>query len=267
MKVLILFFSFFIAISWGDTIPLVKPSFDWGAGILAIYGNHYRGSNQAKLWLFPMPYFSYTSERLEANPSSIRGVLYKNERLSFKLSFMPGLRVQSKDNLARQGMNSLDYTAEVGPMVIVKMWQSRDEEFLLNFEWPLRQSFAIDFSFIKSVGFFTVPFLNLIYKPIQKNRSGQFEFSISPMFADKNYHQYFYGVDQKYSSVDRPAYSAKGGYSGFQSAILANIKSKDFAIINFFRWDVLNKAAFVESPLVKNKSYLICGFSLFWMIK
>lgn len=238
---------------------------DLGAGPLTVAANHYRGSDQSKVWVFPIPYFSYKSSRLEAEPSFIRGILFYNRWFSFKLSLVPGLNVESKKNRARQGMPSLDYSLEVGPMAIFHLWNSADSEVVLNFEWPGRESFATDLSYIKPVGFITVPYLNLIYKPRREGWSFDSEFSIGPMFADRKYHDRFFSVPVQYQTSERRAFQASGGYSGTQTAIVFNKRYERIGVLSFFRWDYLKGAAFDNSPLIKQYHYFIGGLGLFWM--
>ena len=232
---------------------ITQKKLELGGGFLSIYGNHYRGSDQGKFWLFPIPYFTYRSERIEAEPSFIRGIFFHNEWFSFKLSLMLGLNVESKNNTARQGMPSLDYTFELGPMFIFKLWRSEKKDLFINFEWPIRQSFATDLSYVKPVGIFTVPYINMIHYPTPSSWNWSSELSISPMYANKNYHQYYYDVAEKYARSGRPAYTAHGGYSGLQAALVLNKRLENLVIIPFIRFDYLKNAVFENSPLVKIK--------------
>lgn len=258
-------FIFFTRHANAEQSTLSQKKFEWGAGLLSIYGNHYRGSDQAKSWILPVPYFTYNSERIEAESSFIRGIFAHNKWFAFKLSLLLGLKVESKQNRAREGMPGLDYTVEAGPMVVFHLWQSEDKELLINFEVPARESFATNLHYLKRVGFFTVPYLNIIHSPSPSTWKWKSEISVSPMFADKKFHQYFYGVDQQYVRIDRPYYHARGGYSGFQTSLIMNKRIDHFSIIPFFRWDYLKKAVFEDSPLVKVKNYLIGGLGLFYM--
>jgi len=250
----------------GQTLLFASEArLDLGAGPLTVAGNHYRGSDQSKIWVFPIPYFSYKSEKLEAEPSFIRGILFHNRWLAFKLSLVPGLNVESKDNQARAGMPSLDYSIEVGPMAIVRLWESGDQEVRINFEMPVRESFALSFKKIKPAGMVTVPYVNVIYNPRKENWNFDSEFSVSPMFASERYHQRFYSVASEFQTSTRPAYQAQGGYSGLQTAIVFNKRFHDLGILSFVRWDQLKGAAFRKSPLVKQQNYYLGGLGLFWM--
>lgn len=238
--------------------------FEWGAGVLTIYANHYRGSDQWKHWIFPMPYFNYRSEMIEAEPSFIRGLFLQNDWFSFKLSLALGLNVESNDNLAREGMPSLGYTLEAGPMFIFHLWKSQAQDVAINFEWPIREGFASDFTYFKAIGLFSVPYFNFIHNATEATWKWHSEFSISPMFADKKYHNYFYGVDPQFARANRPTYRAHGGYSGFQTALVLNKRIDKLMIIPFVRWDYLDGSVFENSPLVKTKNYALWGLGLFF---
>lgn len=264
---LLLFFLH--AVLWQSShaaqVENAQKKFEWGAGFLSIEGNHYRGSDQGKLWLFPVPYFTYFSERIEAEPSFIRGILMHNEWFSLKLNLMLGLNIESEKNKARAGMPPLDYTIEAGPMFIFNLWHSKDNKSSVSFEWPVREIFATDLTYLKHVGLFTVPYLNFKNLPTSKNWHWSSEFSISPMFADQKYHQYFYGVDKQFVRPDRPSFTAHGGYSGFQSALVLNKRFDHLVVIPFIRWDYLKGATFMNSPLVRANNYFIGGLGIFWL--
>jgi outer membrane scaffolding protein for murein synthesis (MipA/OmpV family) len=237
-----------------------------GAGPFVVVGNHYRGSDQVKVWVFPLPYFSYRSERIEAEPSFIRGILFHNRWFAFKLSLVPGLNVESKNNRARAGMPSLDYSLEVGPMAIARVWENEEKSVLVNFEIPVRESIATNLKHYHPAGLITVPYLNLIYKPRERDSwSFDSEFSVSPMFASQKYHDRFYTIAQEFQQSGRPAYRARGGYSGLQSAVVLNKRLQRMGILSFFRWDYLKGAAFIDSPLVVQKNFFIGGLGIFWM--
>lgn len=251
--------------AWATPEEIPHKKFEWGAGFLNILANHYRGSDQHKLWVFPIPYFTYKSEKLEAEPSFVRGIFFHNEWFSFKLSLMLGLNVESEKNRARAGMPSLDYTFEIGPMFVFQIWKSQNQDMLVRFEWPIRESLATNLHYVKPVGLFTVPYVNFIHNPTPETWNWSSEFSVSPMFADQKYHQYFYGVDTPYVRADRPFFKAHGGYNGLQTALVLNKRMENFVIIPFFRWDFLRGAAFQESPLVKTKQYGLIGLGVFWL--
>lgn len=239
--------------------------FEWGAGFLAFRGGHYRGSDQTKDWFIPLPYFTYTSPYLEAEPSFVRGTFYKNDWMAFKLSLLAGLNVESETNRARQGMPSLDYTFEAGPMLIFNLWKSEDKKYVFSFEVPFRMVHTTDFTYVRPVGFFGIPYLNLRTAPLEYFMDWSFELSLAGMWGSKKYHNHFYGVSPIYATPSRPVYDAEDGFSGTQVTLILNKRYKDFVFVPFFRFDDLQGTAFEDSPLVKKRRYTIGGLAFFWL--
>jgi outer membrane scaffolding protein for murein synthesis (MipA/OmpV family) len=85
------------------------------------------------------------------------------------------------------------------------------------------------------------------------------------LFASRRFHQYFYGVDAQFSSATRPAYAAHGGYSGMQFTVALSKRYRQFWIGCFARYDYLDGAAFVDSPLVKSREAFATGIALSWI--
>lgn len=263
LKIIIIYFC--ISFESFSAQNNLEKKIQWGLGFVNIYGNHYRGSNQEKSWFFPMPYFSYRSDTIEAEPSFIRGIFYRNQYLALKFSLMLGLRVESDENTARKGMKALDYTVEAGPMLIMYLWELNNNQLKLNLEIPIRSVYATNLKYINYVGYFTVPYLNIIYSPGKTNRDWNAELSLSPMFADQKYHQYFYAVEKQFENSHRSYYMPHGGYSGFQAALVINKKWGPIVLIPFVRWDYLKNAVFLPSPLVKTLTYTIAGIGIFYL--
>ncbi|MGV7929077.1 MAG: MipA/OmpV family protein [Spirochaetota bacterium] len=184
--------------------PCAPSTFEWGAGLLSLRMNHYRGSDQYKNYFIPSPYFKYRSENIEAETSYVRGTLYKNDYLVLKLSFMVGLSVESEENRAREGMPDLGYMLETGPMLIVKLWESAGRAHLLTFESPVRYVFATDFTGVEPVGVLGLPYLNLTSLPRAYTLGWKSEFSVALMIGSRGYHDYFYTVPAKYARPERP---------------------------------------------------------------
>lgn len=248
-----------------NTLIQKKEKFEWGAGTLSFKGAHYRGSDQSREWFIPLPYFTYTSENIEAEPSFIRGTFYKNEWMALKLSLLAGLNIESEDNKARQGMPSLDYTFEAGPMVIFNLWESEDQDFSLTFEAPLRMVHTTDLTYVKDIGFFSVPYLSFKGLPRSSLFDWGFELSVAYMWGSKKYHEFFYGVAPQFATSNRPTYQAEAGYSGTQFTLILNKRFRDFVIVPFVRFDTLNGVAFRGSPLFKRDSYTVGGLAFFWL--
>ncbi len=262
-----LFIYLFCSQVWAQINTKVEPTkrFEWGAGLLTVRGAHYRGSDQDKTWIIPTPYFSYSSENIEVESSFARGTLYKNDWMAFKVSVLVGLNVESETNYARSGMNSLDYTFELGPMVIFKLWENAAKGQLLTFEAPFRMVNSTDFTNVHNRGFFSVPYISWKGSPHPDRLNWGYDLSAAMMWGSRKYHEYFYGVAPWFATVGRPYYQAKAGYSGSQFTFILNKRWEDFVIVPFIRYDILSGTVFEESPLVKKKSYMVGGLGFFWL--
>lgn len=235
-----------------------------GAGLLSLRINHYRSSDQFKNYYIPLPYFSYKSDKLEAETSFVRGVFYKNQYFALKLSLSLGLAVESEENEAREDMPDIGYIFEVGPMLEINLWQSSNKIHKFALECPFRKVFATDLKSVDQVGYFSVPYLNYILMPNKYTLGWKFEFSFAVMFGDNNYHNYFYGVKEKYANKNRPEYSSEGGYSGIHATWVGNKKFGNILLLPFIRYDYLKYTVFDDSPLFKSKHFLLFGIGTFY---
>lgn len=242
-----------------------KKRFEWGIGSLVMRGHHYRSSNQQKNYFYPLPYFAYRSENVEAEPSFVRGKFYSNKFLDIKLSLMAGLDVESKKNHSRSGMPDIDHTFEVGPLFIYKLFNNKVKDRKLTIEWAFRQSYATDLSYIDPIGFYSIAYLNYIAGPQKKVFGWSYEFSMGPMWGSRKFHNYFYGVPIEYQRENRQKYSSKSGYSGFQTTLILNKRTGKFIFVPFARWDYLKGSAMDKSPLYEKDNYLIAGFGAFFL--
>ncbi len=245
--------------------PKTAGSFDWGLGLVSLRMNHYRGSDQYKNYFIPLPYFCYKGDMLEAEPSFVRGTFYRGDLITLKLSIMVGLSVESKENRAREGMPDLGYMFETGPMLIVNLWRSPGRKHQLTLESPLRYVFATDFTYVRPVGVFGVPFINFVSYPQQATGGWQSELSAAAMYGNRSYHGYFYTVKEEYARPERPEYHARGGYSGLQLAWILNRRFGRILLIPFFRYDYLRGAVFEMSPLVLTRHYFAFGLGSFYL--
>ena len=57
----------------------LKPEWEVGAGFAAIDFPMYRGSNERRSFLLPIPYFVYRGETLQVNRERVRGLIFKRD--------------------------------------------------------------------------------------------------------------------------------------------------------------------------------------------
>jgi outer membrane protein len=241
------------------------PLWEGGVGLLPFRASHYRGSPQSKNYLFPVPAYAVRGKNVEAENGYIRSHIVRlSPDAVLDLSFNLGLNVNSETDELRKGMDDLDPTFEVGPIFRYYMWKSEDEKHFLNFEWPYRAVYATNLTYIDHVGYYSIPYLNLLSRATDSTWGWGSEFSIGPQWGSSGYHNRFYAVDTQDVTNRREYYHARKGYSGTQFVATLNKRIGDFSIIPFFRWDYLDGAVYNDSPLYGSPHYTFYGLSVVW---
>lgn len=244
--------------------PLVAitAEFNFGLGMVGLNLHHYRGADQSSDYYLPIPYFEYYGKSLEVEPSFFRVIFYRKSFFKIQLSVNGGLKVESGKNNARQGMPQLDYTYELGAVFQFEMANFGRSQ--LQFEFPVRRAFKTDFKDSKAIGTVYATYLNYRLSPVNWD-SFSLEICAGALFADQNYHDYYYTVSSEYATQLRPAYKAKGGYAGKTVLVMTRLALGHFVLFPFIRYDDLQNAAFEDGPLVKRNNYLIFGSGLYYI--
>jgi outer membrane scaffolding protein for murein synthesis (MipA/OmpV family) len=242
------------------------PLWEAGAGATVISFPHYRGSDERRSWVLPFPYVVYRGEFLQADERRIRGLFFKTDRAELDVSINGTPPVDSGENEARRGMPDLDATLEIGPSLNFLLLRTDDRKTRLELRLPARAALASDFSHVNLAGWVFQPNLNMDTRDPFGFEGWNLGTLAGPMFSDRRYNQYFYGVDPAFATPDRPAYNAAGGYAGTQLIVALSKRYRDFWIGGFARWDTVNKAVFADSPLVKTNQYFAAGLAVAWII-
>ena len=238
-----------------------KPLWELGAGAAVISFADYRGSDKQRSYLLPLPYFIYRGEFLQVDRDKMRGLLFKTERVELELSANGTVPVRSRDNPVRQGMPDLDPTLELGPSLNILL-MSTPQRTRLTLKLPVRAVIASDFHHVQNAGVLSQPQLNL---DVTMAGGWQLGLAAGPLFADRRYHQYFYGVDSAYATAARPTYRARGGYSGLQLVAAASKRFDKLWVGGFIKYDDLSQAVFADSPLAERRNNVSAGIAVAWI--
>jgi len=266
---------FFIIILWlilfsfipGQACCEQAPLWEAGLGGGFLYMPDYRGADESRKYAFPFPYIIYRGETLKIDRESIRGLLFKTDRLKLDFSLNGSVPVDSSKNKARQGMPNLDPTFEIGPSLEVLMAENKEKGYKVSFNFPGRAVFSTDLLHVIHQGWTFSPCLNLDVFERGTRRGWNLGMGFGLVFGDQTFHDYYYRVDQAYATPARPAYSATGGYGGLQLSASLGKDFNKFRLNLFARADLLNGAVFSDSPLVKTSISILAGFSIsyfFW---
>lgn len=233
-----------------------RPLWELGLGVAGLRLPDYRGSDQSHGYLLPLPYFVYRGTWLKADRDGARALLFDAQRVKVDISAAASTPTRSRGNLARAGMPNLPGTFELGPNLNLTLAASARRQWRLDLRLPLRAAMSLERS-PKFVGATFSPNLNLDIGGV----GGGWNVGLlsGPVFADRRYHQQFYGVDAAYATPDRPAYSAHGGYAGWQALAATSRRFGNTWVGAFLRYDNLRGAAFAASPLLRSNAALTFG--------
>jgi len=238
-----------------------RPLWEFGLGAGAIAFTDYRGADSAHVYPLPVPYFVYRGKLFKADRDGVRGMLIKNPRAELNVSVDATTPVSSRNNSARAGMPDLQPTVEFGPSLDVHLWRSQNERLRLDLRIPARKAFTIERQ-PQSVGWFVAPRINFDLRDIAGHAGWDLGTFIAPLFADRQYQDYFYSVAPSFATPSRPAYRASGGYAGTELLVATSRRYREFWFGAFLRYDSLAGASFLDSPLVRSHSYWAGGFGI-----
>jgi outer membrane protein len=242
------------------------PLWEAGAGAAVVSLPDYRGADQRRSWVLPFPYLVYRGEFLRADERRVRGLFVKTERIELDASINAQPPVDSSENDARRGMPDLDPVFEIGPSLNLSLLRSAKSKTEVELRLPLRAAFATDFSYVDFAGWVFTPNLNVDIRDPLGQAGWKFGVLAGPVFSDRRYNQYYYAVDPAFATASRPAYNPGGGYAGTQLIAALSKRFPGFWIGSFARWDTLNHAVFVESPLVRTRQYFAAGVAVAWIL-
>ncbi len=238
-----------------------QPLWEFGAGIGVLSLPDYRGSDQRHSYVLPLPYLVYRGDAIQIDRDKARGVFFKGKRSEWDISLGATVPVKSDSDSARIAMPNLDPTVEIGPQ-----WSYilRDDWVKATLRLPLRKVLAVDFPNMRGVGAVFTPTLAL-------DRSDHpwpgwhASLSTGPLFGDRGYFAYYYGVSPDQATPERPAWQAQSGYGGWQLTATLSQRYQDVWVGGFLRGDYLGGAACADSPLVREKASWMGGVGISWI--
>ncbi len=239
-----------------------RPLWELGLGVAGLRLPDYRGSDQYRGYLLPLPYIVYRGTFLKADRDGARALLVDTQRLKVDVSVAASTPTRSRDNEARQGMPNLPAVGEIGPNLSYTIAGSLNR-WRLDVRLPLRAAVTLQRS-PEFIGTTFSPHLNLDMGGL----GGGWNLGMltGPLFADRKYHEHFYGVDAAYATATRPEYHARGGYAGWQALAATSRRFDNMWVGGFIRYDSLRGATFEDSPLARSRSALTMGFGVSWIL-
>lgn len=248
------------------SVAELKPQWELGIGMTPIYSPDYRGSDQSRAYVVPLPYLVYHGDIIRYDRRGLYGRLIDTGRVRLDVSFDAGVPVDSSKNDARQGMPDLDPVFEVGPSLEICVWNKCDAARGAQLRLPVRAVYSTDFSSTDSRGGTFYPHVNLDFKHLGPDRNWNFSVSGGALFASERYHDFYYQVAPEFVTAARPAYDAQRGYSGARVMLTFSRRFRNIWLGGFARYDNLSGTVFEDSPLVRVHHSFMAGFGLAWVL-
>ncbi len=240
-----------------------QPLWEAGGGVAVTHFPDYRGSDESRAYLLPLPYFVYRGEVLRVTRDGVQAQLVETRRFEFDISAAGSVPVDSSKNRARAGMADLKPTLEIGPLARFHLWQTADRVFDLELRVPLRVSLTYGGDAgVRDIGWSSTPNLNLDWKPRRFGDRMNVGLLVGPLYGDRRLNGYFYDVSAAEATPQRPAYRSPGGYGGWQAIAAISHRVDKLWLGGFVKFDSLAGAVYADSPLVTRRSHVSGGFGV-----
>jgi len=237
------------------------PLWEAGLGAYGLRLPDYRGSNQSRNYLYPLPYLRYRGKllRMDDRHGLASLLLLEKAHADLDLSLNASQPAPSEQNDARRGMPDLSPTVEIGPVLRIKLWQNATDTDELTLQLPVRAAFAFDSLRARYIGVVFNPVIDWFMRDAGPGGGWRFGVQAGPLFTDQRYNEYYYQVAPQFAAPGRPAYAASAGYGGTQFTASLNKRFDSIWVGAFVRAYDLHGAAFEGSPLVKQNSAVLAG--------
>lgn len=245
--------------AFADHVP-GHARLEWGLGVAALSTADYRGSSNTQNNLIPLPYLKYRGKRLRID-DGVEGRLFDSPDLLITISGNGSLP-SSDGNAERSGMDELDTTVELGPSIEYRVQHNTSTQLWL--ELPLRFALNAEDNF-DLLGEVFHPRLSW-RRPAQHKYDWKLQLRGGPLFADKDFHAYYYDVEAADVTAQRPAYNASAGYSGMRFDFTYSKRFDRLWLGGFVRYDNLEQSIIEDSPLVTTNDSWMLGVGLAWVI-
>ncbi len=239
------------------------PLWEVGGGAAALRVPDYRGSEEVRNYLLPVPWIVYRGEIFRADREGVRARLLDSDRVDLNLSLNGSVPVDSDRNRARAGMQDLRPLVEIGPVANIHLLRTDDLRAALDLRLPARAAFKY-VGGVRHVGYVFAPQLNLDLRWPSASAADRWNLGllVEVPFSDRRLNGYFYNVSSADATATRPEYRARSGYGGWQALAALSHRVDRWWFGGFIKYDNLSGAVFDDSPLVTQRRQLSGGFAV-----
>ena len=233
-----------------------------GLGVGALSNPDYRGSKRERITVLPVPYVSYQDKRVQLSRDGLVARLFDTGNFRLRLSANATLPNDDNDKGPRRGMPELLPTFEIGPSLD---WRLSEAGGKWDLRVPVRAVAAADFNEFEGIGWLSYPHLRFSRDDLHV---GGWELEAAtgagPLWASRSYHRYFYRVEPRYATADRPAYDVDSGYSGARVTAYLGVRRGPWRIGLGITHDELAGAEMRDSPLLETEHSTVIAIGVFY---
>ncbi len=242
-----------------------QPLWEVGLGAAALHFPAYRGSDQGQGFVLPVPYLVYRGDFFKVDRDGVRAQLFDSDRMELTFSGALSPPAATRDVRARAGMPDLRASFELGPQLDITLWHPQKRGTTLKLLLPVRAAFTLE-QRPQHLGWVFHPKLNVGVPHVAGLPGWNLGLQAGPLWGDRRQHNHFYGVAAPYATGERPAYAAGAGFAGMQYVVGVSKRYPSHWVGAFLRYDNLNGARFVNSPLVRTRHHVAAGVAVSWIL-
>ena len=243
-----------------------QKNWELGLGLGAVAGPDYRGSDEYRSFISPIPYFIYRGKYIRSDREGVRGNFFRTDQYEFTLSASASITPETDKSTLREGMPELGSTFELGPSFNINL-SGEDFSRGWHLQLPWRAVFALGAEESGYIGSIIQP--QLVYRT--RFSEWTFSYRAGITYASNDYHNYYYSVAPEYVTAERPEFRAKAGYSGWNNnfSLSRSFSHQGFQtrFAFFIRYDNIEHTDITDSPLVVDDHSVRGGIALIWVIK
>jgi outer membrane protein len=237
----------------------------WEAGIggFALSAPAYPGSSDRSSRLLPVPFLIYRGDVLRADAGGFGARLFHSDRVELDVGLAGALPARSDAVAARGGMPDLGTLVEFGPRLNLLLANPTPSS-RLRLELPLRAVIELRGGARRQGATFEP---RLVWDTRETGSPWGYDASVALVAGDRTINRYFYEVEPRYATADRPAYSARAGVMLVRAGLSASYKlNADVRLFGVVRQESYAGAANRDSPLTKQGTGTSIGAGFAWTL-
>jgi len=247
-----------------------KPRWEFGVGGGYLQGFDYPGSSDPNRGGIALPFVVYRSPVVRVGGNGFRAVAIEQAGFRVDVSFGGGIASSSESDGVRAGMADLDFLFQIGPraqFIVANRATEDGGRFQFSVTAAVRGVVSTDFGSVDGQGLLAELALSVTRRRVFGSRFDTLA-RVSSTWAEDRLHEYFYEVEPRFATADRPAFDASGGYLG--TNVFIGTAFKPVPNLNVFagiQQGLYGGAANEDSPLFETRRATGFALGFTWTIK